>query len=85
MAHAMSNLYALTPPESQYPPYISINETHDGLIRITVRSEAHDVVVGRATQRVCGDTAQIAITHSEFMELLHRSFAGMTKGQSPAS
>jgi hypothetical protein len=48
------NIFALTAPTSQYPPYISINETKDGLVEITVRTEAKD--------GTCGNCALIAIT-----------------------
>jgi hypothetical protein len=65
------NIFALTPPDSPYPPYISINETADKAVSLTVRTEAKD--------GTCGNVGHIVITRAEFMKLLVVSLQWMTR------
>jgi hypothetical protein len=55
------NISAITSPEAQFPPYISINEEKDGQISVTVRSEAKD--------GTCGSTSMVVLSCEEFRQL----------------
>lgn len=57
-----TNVYAYTAPGSNYPEYISINRTSDGM-EITVRSHAKQ-------DGACGDTASIILSNEEYANLV---------------
>lgn len=59
----MSNIFAHTKTDGAYPAYISVNETRDGQISITVRSTRQPD--GRE-----GSCATIHLSRAEFRECL---------------
>lgn len=65
----MKNIAAFTPPSGHFPPYLSINLTDQGLVRITVRSTS-DLTAGTPTYEVPGMIGNIELSLSEFDHVL---------------
>ncbi len=66
----MKNLAAYTAPGANYPPYVSINEC-EGHVEITVRNHPNPET------GMCGDTATIKLSMTEYTELIEGLLRGL--------
>lgn len=65
----MRSLFAYTPPGDEYPEYLSINESDDGEIEITVRAPKKPAE-GARPYALPGDTAVMRLPREELAALI---------------
>lgn len=63
------NIFAYTPPDSNYPPYISINREADGSVTVTVR-DGSATAYGVVPYKVAGPTATITVPAPQLQKLV---------------